>query len=144
MKRFVTFFITFVFCIACFGITVNAAAREDIVLPMYNNTAVATTTFNINENGVASVSVSYGGKYGQSVSAVITSKIQKNESGTWVDVDIDQPNNQWVDESSMSFYSTTHTHQLTSRGTYRAVVVYEISGTGGATDVIERTIEKTY
>ena len=144
MKKFITLIVTLVLCFACLSITANAALINDTVSPMYNNTASATTSFNISESGLASISVSYGGKYGTSVHSTIISKIQKYESGTWVDVNNNQPNNVWIDESSVLFFSKTHTHQLASRGRYRAVVVYEISGTGGATDVIERIIEKTY
>ena len=54
------------------------------------------------------------------------------------------PNNEWVD--TFSYYGGLFGHEinLNKTGTYRATVVYEISGTGGATDVIEYEQERTY
>jgi len=54
------------------------------------------------------------------------------------------PNNEWVDTSTDYADAFIHEIQLDNTGTYRAIVVYEISGTGGATDVIEYEKERTY
>ena len=144
MKKLIIIIITLGLLSSIFSITTSAAIKDDEIAPLYNNVLLEKTTFTIDSNGNAIISLLYRGKTGANSTAVITSKIQKNVSGTWVDVDNGQSNNQWVDESTSTVFSLNHSVQLTSRGTYRAVVVYEISGTGGATDVIERTIEKTY
>ena len=120
------------------------ATSEATINPRYNNTLSAKVTMTISTEGLCAIRVSYVGDSSAFQSARIITKVQKNESGTWIDVDLDQPDDQWIDTSTLPIFSQNHSVQLTSRGTYRAFVVFEISGTGGATDVIERTIEKTY
>lgn len=144
MKRLFVIILATSLLIGAFSFNSSAATKEDEIVPFYNNVMLEKTTFVIDTSGNATISLLYRGKSGVNSSCVIISKIQQNLSGTWVDININQPNNEWIDESTSSVFTKNHSVQLTSHGTYRAVVVYEISGTGGATDVIERIIEKTY
>ena len=114
------------------------------VSPRLNNLSQYSVVFEIAEDGTASIDIFYRGTPGVTTGATINSKIQKKVSGNWVDVDIDEPNNKWVDTSRNFIFSTTHTHVLTERGTYRAVVEFNISGNGGANDIFTETIEKTF
>ena len=143
MKKMLLLILTLSLFVGAFTVSASAVGMGDEISPWYNNVSLEKTTFTIDSSGNAIISLLYRAK-STSNSAIITSKIQKNVSGVWVDVDINQANNQWVDTSTSTIFTNTHTTQLTSRGTYRAVVVYEISGNGGAPDVIERIIEKTY
>ena len=53
-------------------------------------------------------------------------------------------NGSWTDTSTSTSFSKSHSVQLSSKGTYRAHVVFTISGTGGSDDKITKNVEKTY
>lgn len=128
-----------------FGIfAIAMSAYSEPITPFYNNTYQARTTVSIDSNGKATVNVYYYGRVGVTKSATITTKLQKNVSGVWQDVSIGTANNSWIDTSSSFTATFNHTANLTSRGTYRAISTYQISGTGGATDVIESISEAIY
>lgn len=127
----------FLICLLCMlmlfsYVTIPAAAADDGIMPCYNNVISTRTQFNISDSGVATVTVSYTGVPGVTTGATITTKIQKRTLGfIWTKVD------EWVDSARLVSYSTFHSVTLPDTGTYRVVVEYEITGTGGATDVIE-------
>lgn len=121
------------------------AAAQESITPRYNNTGATTTNFGISADGKASISASYYAYPDYFQSATVTSYIEKRTLGLfWSRVDIDMPNNEWVDTSTVSAKAFAHEVYLDQTGTYRATVIYEISGTGGATDVIEYEQERTY
>lgn len=123
-------------------VPVTAFANDTEITPYWNNALRVNYGFNIDSNGNATVTVSYVG-YSGMTGATITSKIQKQQTnGTWVDVDIDTENNEWVDTSSNIMFSTTHSVTV-PRGTYRALIDYEIRGSN-PTDTISDIIERTY
>lgn len=126
------------------SLLISVSADETVIQPRYNNAINAAAIFNISTDGNATLELRYIGYSTVFEEAIIVSKIQKNISGVWVDVDIETPDNQWVDTSAVSTFSTTHSVQLAERGLYRAVVTFEIRGSGGAADIIEKTVEKTY
>lgn len=120
-------------------------AASGAVTPRFNNTASTSTNFTITSAGKATISAVYHGYQNITTGAKITSYIEKRTLGLfWSRVDIDQPNNEWGDTSTKHTDAFGHEFYLNSTGTYRATVVYEISGTGGATDVIEYEQERTY
>lgn len=140
MKKFVSMLVLAVLLVGMFSIVSGAAVKDDAVLePLYNNALNVSSSFVIEDGGIAKISLSYGGKFGKLTSARITSKLQVQTSSGWADVD----NGEWVDESTNVIFTTTHTLEV-SRGTYRALITYELYGTGGAADVIEHTYEYTY
>jgi len=121
---------------------VSAFANESEVTPYWNNVIRVNYDFNISSGGEATVHVSYIG-YTVMTGATITTKIQKQQTnGTWVDVNIDEENNEWVDTSSSITFSTSHSVTV-SRGTYRALIDYEIRGSK-PTDTVSDIIERTY
>ncbi len=145
MKKIITAIL--LLTLMCTLLSFNALAAmpdDEIVMPLYNNTATTNTTFTISSGGSAMVKVFYRGYSGVTTGGTITTKIQKYVSGSWQDVDIGMPNNEWVDVSTSVFFTKTHTVQLQSTGIYRAVVEYVISGSGGSDDVINETVEYTY
>ena len=142
MKKILIF--TLLTALICASLSLSVFAAETQIQPRSNNYIVANATFTISSTGEASLTARYVGYASVFDGANVTSKIQKNESGTWVDVNNGQPDNTWTDTSTLVSFNTTHTHQLTERGTYRAVVNFEIWGRGGATDYAERIIEYTY
>ncbi|MBQ7352393.1 MAG: hypothetical protein IJW54_00130 [Clostridia bacterium] len=110
------------------------------IAPCYNNTASTEIVFVIDENGVASVSYTCIGYRGIVSSIKTEIQIQKKVGTSWADVE----GASWIDESSVYFCTNTHDYQLSETGTYKAVVTFTVSGSGGAADVITREIEKTY
>jgi len=142
MKKILTLIL--LSALLCAALSLSVFADDTQIQPRSNNYMVANASFTISSTGNASVTVRYIGYASVFDGAKITSKIQKNESGTWVDVNNGQPDNTWTDTSTLVSFNTTHTHQLTERGTYRAVVNFEIWGRGGATDCVEKIVEYVY
>ena len=71
--------------------------------------------------------------------------IQKKFLGLfWTKVDIGTTDDEWVDSSTNVSGAFSHSVQLGSSGTYRAVFEIKMYGSGGATDTIEDKIEKKY
>ena len=121
-----------------------AMGGGEIAVPLYNNTLMVNSRFSINSSGVATVTIMYVGKAGVTTGATIVTKVEKqNANGSWSIVDIDTEDDVWVDVTTTISLSTTHTVTV-PRGTYRAVINYTISGTGGAADTVEDIIEYTY
>ena len=126
-------------------VAIPVAASDGTITPRYNNVVNTNTIFSISDTGVATVRIGYDGISGTTTGATITTKIQKRSLGfIWTKIDIGTSNNEWVDTATSAYYSTTHSVTLPDTGTYRVVVNYEISGTGGATDEIEDTYTAEY
>ena len=123
-------------------VSVIPMISADTIMPRLNNTANTSTNFTITSAGKATVTATYNGYRGITTGATVTSYIEKRTLGLfWTKVDIGEPNNEWVDTSTDYADVFGHIIYLEDTGTYRATVVYEISGSGGATDVID--FEKT-
>lgn len=110
-------------------------------IQLYSNNVLTTnTTFSISSSGLATVKNTYSGITGTTKSAEIVTKVQKKVGLIWVTVS----NGSWTDTSTATSFSKSHSVQLSSKGTYRAHVVFTISGTGGSDDKITKNVEKTY
>jgi len=146
MKRRIISVILLVTILSAFAITAAAAVIENEgVMPCYNNTMNTSTNFTISTAGKATISAVYNGYRDRTTGATITSYIEKRTLGLfWTKVDIGEPNNEWVDTSTDYSGAFGHEFYLEDTGTYRATVVYEIRGTGGATDVIDFDKTLTY
>jgi len=100
--------------------------------------------FNILSNGMAKVYVDYEGRPETFTMAKITAKIQKHVFlFIWTDVAVNE-NNQWIVYSTNLEDNIRLSHQLTSTGTYRAIITAEFYGTTGVTDTLNETIECQY
>jgi len=129
-----------------FAITINSENKQskDYVdyydsnngMDRYNNTSIVLSIFQIT-NGVAIIDADYSGYLGVTTGAVIESKIQKKILFWWFDVNNGQANNTWVDTFSTWYGRTQHTLGISESGSYRAVIKYTISGSGGSDDIIE-------
>lgn len=120
-------------------IAVPAFAAE--IEPRYNNTISASSAATISSTGMLTVSNQYSGIQSKTTSAVITTQVEKKTFGFfWKNVS----NGEWTDTIYNFRYAGSHTLQLPSSGTYRITVVYTIYGSGGAADVIECEIIKSY
>ena len=103
----------------------------------YNNTSKTNTVFVIDENGKATVGVSYTGYKNITTHAEINVKIHKEGASIPV---MDE-----TVEASGVGYDGELVCQLTENGKYICTVVYTVHGSGGEPDVIryEKTLEYT-
>ncbi len=137
MKKFISIILCAALLSSILVIASSAEGNEGIA-PCLNNTSTANTGFVI-EDGIGYVTISYEGYPGIATSATITTKIQKQFLFFfWTDVA------EWVDEIEGSDYLGGHSTNITSKGTYKAVVKYVIRGTGGADDVFTSEVEYNY
>ncbi len=141
LLSFVTYSITTKHCVA-----VNAAAvsDSDMVMPLYNNTSDASFTFTISSSGWANLALHCRGYSGTTSKITATSYIELQIGSSWIRLSNGQTNSQWVDTVNGYILLNSHGMQLTSKGTYRGVVVYNVDGSGGATDVIGISRIETY
>lgn len=135
MKKFIAVCLCIV---TLFSATITAYASG--IQPYSNNVNSTDVSFSISSSGKATVSYEYYGKSGVTKNAEIVSKVQKKVGLIWVTVDAGS----WTDTSTSTNFSKSHSVQLSSKGTYRAHVVFTISGTGGSDDKITKNVEKTY
>ncbi|MBR2313001.1 MAG: hypothetical protein IKA46_06910 [Clostridia bacterium] len=119
--------------------------KEEEIVPYWNNTNTCTFNFAVLDPGTAYVEAIYSAKAEAFTQAKLTVKIQKRFLGVfWKTVDIGLTDDEWISycyDRNGEFYNS---FAADGTGTYRAVFALEISGTGGETDVIERTIEYKY
>lgn len=140
----IIFIATTLFLIFAFPTSASASEKAEI-MPLYNNTASATSTASISSSGKITIFNEYYGLKGTTTKATITTYIEKKVLGLfWSRVDIGTANNKWVDVVYNYYYSGTHSYQLKSTGSYRVTVIYEIEGNGGTTDKITAEINKKY
>lgn len=115
------------------------------VEPRFNNVMSTTTAFAINDTGRATVSVAYTGIQGVTTRVMCKTYIEKKVLGLfWTRVDLGNTNDEWLDTSTELDDVFSHSVQLSSSGTYRAVYYIAVCGTNGDNDIIEETIEKKY
>lgn len=131
--------IAVVLCLVTF-FTATITAYASSIQPYSNNVGSTNTTFTISSSGLATVKNSYSDSLNRVKKAEIVTKVQKKVGLIWVTVD----NGSWTDASISTNFSKSHSVQLSSKGTYRAHVVFTISGTGGSDDKITKNVEKTY
>lgn len=120
--------------------TATITAYASSIQPYYNNVGSTNAVFTISSSGLATVKNSYSDSLNQVKSAEIVTKVQKKVGIIWVTVG----GGSWTDISTSTTFSKNHSVQLSSKGTYRAHVVFTISGTGGSDDKITKNVEKTY
>ena len=119
-------------------IPISAFASNFGMTPYYNNVQRTSTTFDINESGVATVKTFMNGYPDTTTGATIKIKIQKRFLlFFWSDVA------SWTEEATAHYYSNTHSVTV-EKGDYRAQVEYTIYGTGGSPDVITDELERSY
>lgn len=142
--------ICFILCITmlCGSLSVSAFAagtEENGVMPCYNNVGLTDSSFMIDSNGVAHVTVSYNGYSNITTSAKITIELQKRVLGLfWKTVDIGTADNKWIDYVSEPTYFNYYSVQINDRGTYRAEIHYTIYGTAGPADEVEDLLTYMY
>lgn len=116
------------------------AATGNEVTPFYNNISTTEIVFTISENGVGAVSFVCRGYRGITTSITAETRIERLSGSSWVQVE----GASWTDTSTLYYCVKEHSIQLPAHGTYKAVVTFTVAGSGGATDVVTREIQKTY
>lgn len=126
--------------IMLFAMAIPTMAAENEITPRYNNTSTTQAVFVIRDDGEAIISYTCLGYEGITTRIVVETKIQKKFLWWWNDVD----GASWTDESNKDYCDAEHSIQLTKSGTYKAVITYNVYGTGGEADIFTREIEKKY
>lgn len=137
MKKVISIMLCTVLLIFGFETLAFAANTEEKTMIRLNNAVSTESSFVIN-NGNANIAVSYTGYPGVTTGAKITVQLQKrNLMVFWKDV------TEWENVSDRESGTFTYSRPVSS-GTYRVKIRCEISGSGGATDVIEEELQDSY
>lgn len=140
MKKLISVFLALALCFSVLGAPASAA-EDNAIMPRYTNATVADVILVIDDTGLATIS--------SSCTAIpsttwirATTYLEKKVNGTWTRVDILSTDDQWVTMINTRVFSVTKTHQLTSRGTYRAVTTFDVIA--GTTETITVIAQRTY
>ena len=125
MKKFIPVFLALALCFSVFSAPASAAVGDDAIMPCYTNATVAQVTMVIDDNGLATVRSNCTAIPGTTWIRA-TTYLEKNINGVWTRVDILSTDDQWVTMINTRAFSVTKTHQLTSRGSYRAVTIFDV------------------
>ena len=123
-----------------FALAVPAFAEENAVMPRYNNLTFTNEKFVISDDGLAMINYICEGYQGVTTRIVVTVKLQKQFWWWWNDVN----GASWTYETTNYCCDKTDTYQLSNTGTYKAIITYNVYGTGGEADVITRELEYEY
>ena len=136
--------ITLICLIAVNIIPFNAFAAEG-VSPRYTNCNSCDIMFSINSSGVASTDITYTAYSSTFTQAKLSVKIQKKTLWLfWTTVDIGTSDDVWTGYCTDIYGDMYYDLQLTSTGTYRAIITVEFFGNTGEVDTIEETMEDKY
>lgn len=141
MKKTISVFLALALCFSVLGTPASAAIDDNAIVPYYTNATVARVTLAIDANGLATVN-SYCSAIPGTTWIRATTYLEKKVNGTWTRVDILSTDDQWVTMINTRVFSVTKTHQLTSRGTYRAVTTFDVIA--GTTETITVMFQATY
>lgn len=124
MKKFITVFLAFALCFSIFQVP-TLAVESEAITPRYTYATVAEVTLVINDSGRATISSACTAIPGTTWIRA-TTYLEKKVNGTWTRVNIMSTDNQWVTMINTRVFSVTKTHQLTSKGSYRAVTIFDV------------------
>lgn len=125
MKKLISVFLALALCFSVFSAPASAAAEDNEIMPCYTNATVAQVTMVIDDNGLATIRSNCTAIPGTTWIRA-TTYLEKNINGAWTRVDILSTDDQWVTMINTRVFSVTKTHQLTSRGSYRAVTIFDV------------------
>ena len=132
-------------CVMAVNVMPFYAFAAEGVSPRFTNCHSCDITFNINSSGVASTDVTYMA-YGETFTqAKLSVKIQKKTLWFfWTTVDIGTSDDVWTGYCTDIYGEIYYDLQLSSTGTYRAIITVEFFGNTGVVDTIEETMEDKY
>lgn len=141
MKKVLSIFLALTICFSILSVPALASVEDDAIMPCYTNATMARVILGIDDSGLATVTSSCTAIAGTTWIRA-TTYLEKKVNGTWTRVDILSTDDQWVTMINKRVFSVTKTHQLTSRGTYRAVTTFDVIA--GTTETITVISERTY
>ncbi len=141
MKKLISVFLALALCFSVFSAPASASVENNPVEPRYTNATVAEVILAIDDSGLATVN-SYCSAIPGTTWIRATTYLEKKINGVWTRVDILSTDDQWVTMINTRLFSVTKTHQLTSRGTYRAVTTFDVIA--GTTETITVMFQATY
>ena len=134
-KTFLIISLALIMCLS--SIPVFASEADTGISPRLSHMGSGKFVFSATETG-GHVTVTYEG-YDSFVQARVTVKLQKRFLLVfWNDVD------EWTTTSTELLGFLSHTFTLNGKGTYKASLTLEVTGTDGTVDVINDSIESTY
>ena len=137
MKKIISVVLCLVLFFSVFDTVAFATSENSQIMPRLNNASAIDSSFIIVDDE-AFVTITCLGYNGVTSKIKITTELQKRSFiFFWKDV------TEWVDISYEANTFIEHSYSVSS-GTYRVKIKYEISGNGGATDVIEEELEYSY
>ncbi len=149
MKRFTTLFLSTLLAISLlFGGTMSilVSAEEEIsnVSPRLSNCDTATFHFGIS-GGNLCAGVTYNGNPDTFAHAKLTLSFEKKYLlFFWKTVEIGYIDEEWMGYCYDLHGSLYQEFPCPGSGTYRANFKFEVYGTSGVTDVLEKSIEREY
>ena len=133
MKKLITLILVL---ILIFTMAVPAlGAQDEPAMPNLLNTKLASAKLSISDTGLAEVVVTCVGKTNVTSISTIT-YLERKVGSSWVRVDIDAANDQWVDSTTSTRMVKSHTYQLSLTGEYRVVSECTVVSPDG-TEVID-------
>lgn len=149
MKRLKNIFISTILTISLlFGgvVTIYASsnAEDTNASPRLSNCNTATFSFSVVDDKLC-ISTTYSAKSDVFTHAKLTVSFQKKYMlFFWKTVEIGYIDEEWMGYCYDLYGSFYQEFPATGSGTYRANFYFEIYGTSGTTDVLEKTIECDY
>jgi hypothetical protein len=141
MKKALSILLVFALSLSIFQVNTFARETEAAISPYYVNTTRAQIVMVIDSTGLATInSVCTAIPSTTSISA--KTYIEKSVNGSWVRVDLPSIDDQWNTITFERTYSYTVTHQLTSKGLYRAVTVFTVKA--ATSETVTVISEATY
>lgn len=144
MKRTVSILMATVICLCTILCLPAKASAEDGIMPYYTNFYDGKVTLLVYSSGYANVTATVMAN-SNTTSGTIYTYIQQKYGDSWDTINNGQTNNKWADTFGASGRTVNHYMYLPSKGTYRAVAVFYVSGTGGIADsIVKYSSEATY
>lgn len=141
MKKVLSLFLAFVLCFCTLCTPASAKAGNDAIAPCYTNAIVVNTVLSITDTGLATVD-EYCTGISTTTSIKVVTYLERYVGGLWARVDISPINDEWIGWTNATYYTRVRTHQLESRGSYRAVTVFTVAA--GTSETITRYSYATY
>ena len=144
-KKLIACLMTLVVLVA--GAVPFASAAADPGIETYGYNYVDGWVYlTISSSGKAVIDIKSYGKPAYIDRTSIVVYLEKKSGSSWTRVNIGTTGNQWSYSTSSTNLTTQYTHQLTSKGTYRAVCKFTYTGSypGHTNESATKTATDTY
>ena len=125
LKKLMIITLCFILCFTGTTVTANAAA-ENSADPCYDYTRQASSGLIINSSGKATVSISCTGLNSSVTKITSETCLQRKFGLIWIKANIGTTNNVWTYTANDYLLVTSHSANLSKKGTYRAKTVFTV------------------